>query len=465
MSENSPMMRRMRPGKFPRFNVPKKGRLRFVLIIALILIVVKVSGNLFTKSPDNGPVPKSVMVKTPEHKTSGESGNKQGEAPRSPLFYGEVFDLLKENPPSFKSNLDSVTYRGENLVVHYSLDTSLQQFGYSLMKRYNPLYGAIVAIQPNTGRVLAFLSYKNDSVPDLGNLTCRSIFPAASVYKTITAATAIETAGFTSQSMVKHVGRNHTLYMFQLKKELKEYREISFEKAYAQSINPVFARIGMYSIPRGAMRQYGLKFGFNTAIPFELPIEKSHMETPDSLFNIAELASGFNQETTMSPILGALIVSAISEQGRMPRPVLVDSITSSNSCVYKNQNQIWRIPIKEKTSRVLREMMKGVSHYGTARKSFKYIRQSNRFEGIEYGGKTGSVDKDSIGRVDWFIGYARSPYDTLQRLAVGVLTVHGAFWTVHSSFIAAELIRVHLRAIQTAQEKAQKELSAVVQNK
>jgi len=196
-------------------------------------------------------------------------------------------------------------------------------------------------------------------------------------------------------------------------------------------------------------------------IPFELEIEMSQMIIGDSLFELAELASGFNQQTTISPFHGALMASTISENGKMPQPFLVDSVTRKDSCVYKAQNRTWKTPIKGHTAGELRKMMQSVSSYGTARKSFKYIRQSPRFNNIQYGGKTGSVDRDGIGRVDWFIGFARDPVDSTQRIAVSVVTVHGAYWTVHSSFIAAEYFRHFLKSVQDKQKKGLAEQSAV----
>jgi hypothetical protein len=93
-------------------------------------------------------------------------------------------------------------------------------------------------------------------------------------------------------------------------------------------------------------------------------------------------------------------------------------------------------------------MMQSVARYGTARKSFRQINQANMFESIEYGGKTGSVDKDSAGRVDWFIGFARNPLKPLERIAVGIVTVHGAYWTVHSSYIGAEYFRSYIGSLR-----------------
>ena len=119
-----------------------------------------------------------------------------------PFTFGDLSDLIKKNPPGLFKDKDSIKYRGKDLTVHYSVNTQLQELGQSLLKRYHPLYGAIAAVHPATGRVLVLLSYKNDSVPDLGVLYCKSLFPAASLYKTITAAAAIETANLSPESLL-----------------------------------------------------------------------------------------------------------------------------------------------------------------------------------------------------------------------------------------------------------------------
>ena len=209
----------------------------------------------------------------------------------------------------------------------------------------------------------------------------------------------------------------------------------------------------MYVLGESSLEDYGSKFGFNTQVPFELPNESSRLIGTDSTFTLAELASGFNQHTTMSPLLGALIASSICENGKMPKPFMVDSVSMENdSCVYRAGNELWRTPIREGTARELRTMMQSVARYGTARKSFRQMNQSNQFESIEYGGKTGSVDKDSAGRVDWFIGFARNPVKPRERIAIGVVTVHGAFWTVHSSYIGAEYFRSYIGSLRKIEQ-------------
>lgn len=470
MNSDSPMMRRVR-ADFLKTRIPRKGRIRFLLAIIILVAAIHTVINL-KKQENKGQgketpgseltekkaekkakksaaekVKRKAVKKTVKRQKPAEQKKKDQPGLVSPLTFGDLTDLIKKNPPDLFKDKDSIKYRGKDLTVHYSINTQLQELGQSLLKRYHPLYGAIAAVHPSTGRVLVLLSYKNDSVPDLGVLYCKSLFPAASIFKTITAAAAIEKANLLPESLLPHAGRNHTLYRFQLEKELKNYIEISLEDAYALSINPVFARIGLYSLSKGSLLDYGNRFGFNCPIPFEIETEISRVISPDSAFALAELASGFNQQTTISPVHGAMIAAAISENGRMQKPVLIDSICMDDTCIYKAAKETWRTPIKESTSKELKKMMSRVSRYGTARKSFRYIHQSRRFSEIEYGGKTGSVDKDGIGRVDWFIGFARNPLEKKQQIAVSVVTVHGSNWTVHSAYIAAEIMRIYIRSL------------------
>jgi len=306
--------------------------------------------------------------------------------------------------------------------------------GKKYFKRYHPKYGAIVLIEPRTGRIL---------------------FPAASIFKTITAAAAIEKAGVKAKSIIRTTGRNHTLYKFQLEKELDQFREVTFQEAFAYSINPVFGRLGLHILGADGLQEYALKFGFNAEIPFELKNGKPIFIYPDTAFAVAELASGFNKSTMMSPLFGAMITAGISNNGQIYAPTIIDSIIDlkTNNTIYKRKNTLWRVPVQKSTAHELVELMRHVARYGTARKSFKYIKQSYRFEDTEYGGKTGNIDKNGLGKVDWFVGFCRHKEDSDQHVAIGVVTVHDDNWTVHSSYIGAEIMRKYIRKIQITKKQ------------
>ncbi len=450
-----------------RTRIPRKGRIRAALIMLAVIIGARI---LFFRGASP---PSASQARSPNeiHQTNGKAAQTEGaqavganrrkhtKKARS-LSYSEVSSLLRKRPPRLDRAVDTLFVDRMSLVFYYSIDTALQQTARKLMKRYHPVHGAVVAVDPRSGRVLAFYSYDNpaDSA-SVGKGTCtKSIFPAASIFKTITAAGAIEMGRLSAESKLKTLGRNHTLYKYQLEPELERFREISLGEAFAYSINPVFGRLGLYTLKSDGIRKYGDKFGFGTPIPFELPAEAPFLEVSDSAFLLAELASGFNQRTRISPLFGSLIAAAICSDGLMPAPMLVDSVVdlnTGNRC-YTAAASAWRQPISATTARHMQKLMNNVTRYGTARKSFRYVKRSSRFTDILYGGKTGNVDMDTVGRTDWFVGFAKHAIDSAQRIATGVVTVHGPYWTVHSSFIGAEIIRHYIRNTQIRQHEEQK---------
>ena len=258
------------------------------------------------------------------------------------------------------------------------------------MNQYHPRYAACAVINSKTGRVLAFASHQEPGTPMVGSrLFLRNVFPAASIYKTITAAAAIETARYTADTKVPLSGRSHTLYKSQLRKNIYSLKEIPFEDAYAQSINPVFGRIGMYGIGKKTFEEYNERFGFNATIPFELQTDTSKVTVPDdTTYEMAQLASGYNRKTSIFTLHGALIASAVAEGGFMPSPRLVDSIADSNgTCLYRSVAAAWKTPISDSTAAELKAMMGQVVDSGTARKTFRLLKKCNGADLLECGGK------------------------------------------------------------------------------
>jgi hypothetical protein len=342
---------------------------------------------------------------------------------------------------------------GDTLSITMSVDTTLQKYAASMFRQYKPRYAAVAAVDPTTGRVLALASYADDSSEmDGKELYLRNCFPAASVFKTIVAAAAVERGGMHGKTVLEHFGRNHTLYTTQLQKDLKVSREITLEDAYAYSVNPVFARIALFNVNKNIVTEYGRRFGFNESVPFEYDVDVSEMFSPDTGFSVAEFASGFNRKTTITPLFGALLAGAVCESGMIFEPTVVDTVRSkrSDSCLYVRRSKLWRRAVKDPTAAELRGLMAKVTQYGTARSTFRRLRDSPKYNAFEFGGKTGSVNQTGLGRVDWFVGFARNPNNKSQRIAVGVVTTHGDYWTVHSSYVAAELIKKYISNVTAA---------------
>ncbi|MBD3421490.1 MAG: hypothetical protein GF398_15335 [Chitinivibrionales bacterium] len=448
--------------------IPRKGRIRLFLLISAALVAFKLyllyAGKADAVNAEARKIQKKSAAKTgkllPEKKQESPAqfaSNQKLHGGR--LSRQEVRSFLSRTLPDFDKGIDTLQSKRTKVAVHSTIDTNLQKFGHRLFRRYHPRYGALVAVHPVSGKILSLISYTHDSMPSLGNdLYLKNMYPAASIFKTIAAAAFIEHRGYKPETMLRQAGRNHTLYHFQLERELNQFREISLQDAFAYSINPVFGRTAIHFLGEDPLQEYAGRFGFEEPVPFDLPVDTSRVLKCDSAFNIAELASGFNQRTRLTPVLGALIGAAISEDGVMPVPYAIDSLVSiaNGKSIYTAKAAVWKKSINDVTALHLRRLMISVARYGTARSAFRYMKRSFRFENVEYGGKTGSVDKDELGKTDWFVGFARHKTDARQRIAVGVVTVHNENWTVHSSVLGAEIMRRYIRSIQIADKKRQK---------
>jgi cell division protein FtsI/penicillin-binding protein 2 len=457
-----------------KFKIPEKGRIRIVLAVVLIIVIVKHCGPCISNMGSG----ERKNIRGNELSTRrGGNPPPASEKKTDQITFDELRQLIKDLPigialPEQKIIIDSPDsrLRGRNrddskdtLTLTLSIDTVLQKLAQNLLRRYKPRYGAVAAIDPMTGRVLALASYANEGEEiDGSDLYIRSIFPAASVFKTVVAAAGIEHGRMNARTAIPHFGGHHTLYRTQLQENLKVSKDISLQDAFAYSVNPAFARIALFNTNRDVVIDFGKRFGFHDTIPFEFDVDVSVMLSPDSDFSIAEFASGFNRETAISPLHGALIAGVVCNGGVMRRPTIVDSVRSSkrDTLVYTRETQTWKRAVREQTATELRTLMTKVTHYGTARRHFRPLRDSARFGKYEYGGKTGNVNKLGLGRVDWFVGYARNPNDKNQQIAVGVVTTHGEFWTVQSNFIASELFKRYIIITEEQKRRAAEEASA-----
>lgn len=338
----------------------------------------------------------------------------------------------------------------EPLIVQYSLDSSLQKTMENLFKDYKPDYGAFVAIDAVTGRVLALVSYDGPSRyrPESGqdHLALRASFPSASVFKVVTAAAAIAEKSFSADTVIPYNGRNHTLYRSNVLKENynRWTRYITLREAFARSVNSVFGKIGVFVLSPESLRDYANRFGFNRKIAGDIPAEEGRALIGDDQWAIAEAASGFTRENRMSPLQGALIAAAIVNDGVMMEPWMVGSLHQQDGTkVYEALPKVATATVDARTAREMRHLMRETVRRGTSRGSFRRFGRGLE-DTVEVGGKTGSLTGDDPpGKYDWFVGYADSGPT---RIAVAALTVHEKFWRVKSSYLARRAFEHYFRA-------------------
>ncbi|MBU2498069.1 MAG: hypothetical protein KKE57_04155, partial [Proteobacteria bacterium] len=224
-------------------------------------------------------------------------------------------------------------YRGTQLEIKTSIDPSLQKYISNLLNRSMTHQAAVVVLRADTGRILAMTNYENPGKGEGENLCLRADFPAASLFKVVAASAAIETKGFTPETPLFFRGQKHTLYRSQLKETERKNRYVrktNLKEAFSGSINPVFGKMGIHDLGREIMADYAEKYLFNRSIPFDLPLAMSRIEVPEDPFGLAEIASGFNKRTLISPLHAALMTAAVANGGTIMEPWLVGSVEEAS---------------------------------------------------------------------------------------------------------------------------------------
>jgi penicillin-binding protein A len=326
-----------------------------------------------------------------------------------------------------------------------TLDVDLQQFLIQRLDRKNSRYIGIVAMDPRDGRVLAMAGYDKAN-PD-GNPCLDSRFPAASIFKIITAAAAVETRDLDPDSILRFSGGKYTLYKSQINARPSKYlNRITLQDSFAQSVNPVFGRLGANLLGREVIETYAEAFGFNREIDFELPLRPSRIELTGGAFELAEIASGYNRSTRISPLHGAMMAAAVVNQGRWVEPSIVDWILNDDGrTVYQNQTVYRDQAIDLETARVLRRLMQATVQSGTAHKEFQKHHSDPILSRLEIGGKTGSMgDEAAETRYDWFVGYAREPQGSGQ-LVFAVVVAHEEYIGTRAAAYAAMAIKEYFK--------------------
>lgn len=339
----------------------------------------------------------------------------------NPLKYGFMIPAWKDpagildagslrnlRQPVFTIEVEDKQYRVETSIDPVLQGTLLSEVEeITSRERYCSRFIGIVVMKADTGRVLSMVSFDKENPYRNTCVNCQ--FPAASIFKIVTAAAAVEALGLTADSHVNYSGSKHTLYRGQLKDTVPRYTNtLSLADSFAQSVNPAFGKIGAGMLGKKEIEEYAQRFGFNQEITFDIPVAPSRLVAPADRYHLAEIACGFNTETTITPLHGAMIGSAVLNGGRMKPPAIVERITGpSGRTVYERKDLAAKQVISEKASRELYRMMLATVSSGTARRIFRDANRHAALKDLNIGGKTGSINNNP--KFDWFIGFAENP--------------------------------------------------------
>lgn len=302
--------------------------------------------------------------------------------------------------------------------VFYTVDPELQDFVTKLTAQARAEHVAIVAMNPRSGAILAIAGRSGL----IDQVEYHSEFPAASLFKVVTAAAAVEEAGIRPDSLIPFRGGTYTLNESNYRPDPKRDRKVmSVGEALGRSCNPVFGHLGVKYLDGSVLQRYARRFGFNRHLQLEAPLTLSSAQIPEhDDFELSRTAAGFGQ-ITISPVHAATLMSGVANGGLLPRPYIVEQVVSADGKVLdRTKPDILNRIVQPGTASALLEMMRYTTTIGTSRREF--MRGSRPTLGnIEVVGKTGTLKgSNPVGLNNWFIGSA--PLNNPE-LALAVITV------------------------------------------
>lgn len=363
---------------------------------------------------------------------------------------------LKENFNSFIDGINSKNVLGESEKVGNGIVTTLD---YDLQKvAYDALgfnKGAVVAINPKTGEILAMVSkptynanYLDEAIEEansgsgddspLINRAIDGLYPPGSVFKTVTLSSALENIDGVANRQFDDQGK----ILFDDGTSLNNFAYqahgiIDLRTAYRVSSNVVFGTLAM-ELGNEALKATAEKYGFNSVITgsgVEITASRFPSLEEYEKGNIAQ--SGIGQGSVLAtPMQMALVAATVANDGVMIEPKLV------NKVVDKDGNVIKTIDSKELKEVISKDTAETIKSY------MKYLVDNNiyrwpAFEGTNAGGKTGTADymlPDGTPAVPhgWFISVA--PMEDPQ-IAVAVIVENGESGAGLSATIASQVVR------------------------
>jgi len=426
----------------------KKSRLKYwILLPVFFIIIYSMFGFGSIASNDNENLPFIPIPELISDRISQKT-QKHDEQDVKPSFWSKekVRDLLdNKSMINMTQNQFNISHEHQQYIVKTSIDTELQKYLLKNMQKNYARYLGIVVMEPKSGRILSMVGF--DKTRSTDNPCIEKRFPAASVFKIVTAAAAIEVCGLDPDSKLAFNGNKYTLYKRQITDKTNRYTtRVSFKNSFAQSINPVFGKLGCLHLGKTALEDYARGFGFNQQLNFELPVYKSKLHVKNERYHQAEIASGFNRDTLITPLHGALLVSSILNDGKIPEPTIVDEIIDmKGETHYKGKKGVINQAVNSQTCRTLKKLMNATVKSGTARKSFRGFRRDRVLSRLNIGGKTGSLSnrKHDV-RFDWFVGFAEQKNGS-EQIVISAVVAHHKYIGTRASRYARSTIKQYFK--------------------
>lgn len=334
--------------------------------------------------------------------------------------------------------------RGGN--VNTTINPDVQQAAWDAMQRGcdQPCKGAVVALEPSTGKILALVSspsydpnllaahdtdeqvraweqLRDDPDSPLTNRAIAETYPPGSTFKVITTAAAL-TAGAALDDQLPAEARialpdsTATVANFG-DAPCGDQKTVSLREAFKRSCNTAFVRLGI-DTGAPALRDTAHAFGLDDT-PAAIPLQVAQ-STIGPIVDAAALgiSSIGQKDVALTPLQNALVAAAIANQGVIMRPYLVDSLQGPDLVdIATTMPQEQGRAVSPAVAAKLTELMIGAE---------EFTQQEGAISGVQIASKTGTAEHGTDPRNTpphaWYIAFAPAQEP---KVAVAVLVEDG----------------------------------------
>jgi len=352
--------------------------------------------------------------------------------------------------------------------IHLSIDSRLQAAAEKVFSDLK-FTGAAVAINPQTGAVLAMVSapeynpnvfasgikpadwkpLNTDPGHPMINRAIDAMYPPGSTFKPVVAA-----AGLQSGSIDIHTTAfcNGSYYLGKARFGCwQSHGEVDFFEAVAKSCD-VFFYIAGQKIGPDRMSEYAKSFGLAEKTQIDLPSEDiGSIPSPAwKQRRWARLGSDYSQwfggdtlhmaigqgYVLVTPLQMARVCATLANGGDVLKPFVVDHITdfANESTIFQNARTVVRhVPVSPQNMEYVREAMRDTVTSGTG--------HSVDFPQVAVAAKTGSAQMHGAAKTHgWFICFA--PYDH-PTIAIASVVEHGGHGADSAGKVAKAMLETY----------------------
>jgi peptidoglycan glycosyltransferase len=353
------------------------------------------------------------------------------------LLDGSSADLL------LRRSIDLFTgepTKGANVEV--TINPKAQKAAYDAL-RNSGKRGAVIALDPKTGAILAMVSLPTYDPTELSgtdkgkvftrydelakqkdqpllNRTIGQTYPPGSTFKVATMAAYLEDDS--SRGPDTTIEAPQRLDLPNTTADLPNYGgaacgsgSVTLTFALERSCNTPFGKMGL-ELGYDKMKEQTERFGMGQQIAVPMSVAQSDFGDKEDEAAVAQAAIG-QRSNRMTPLQMAMIAAGIANEGAVMKPYLVNKITDAKGdTVDEAKPEELSEAVSPETAGKLREMMVSVVNNGTANLA--------QVPGVQVAGKTGTAESgDRAAPHAWFISFAPAEDP---KVALAVIVESGA---------------------------------------